>query len=53
MIIAGSSKNVSYDQLTDKQKNDLKVAASQFAYVGVRDRATVSLFEIWLKMRKK
>ena len=45
VVIAGSSKNVSYDQLTDKQKNDLKVAASQFAHVGVRDRATVALFE--------
>ena len=45
VVIAGSSKNVSYDLLTDKQKNDLKVAASQFAHVGVRDRATVALFE--------
>lgn len=53
VIIAGSSKNVSYDQLTDKQKNDLKVAASQFAYVGVRDRATVSLFENLVENEKE
>lgn len=45
VVIAASSKNVNYDKLTDKQKADLKVAASQFSYIGVRDRATVALFE--------
>lgn len=45
VVIAASSKNVNYDKLTDKQKGDLKVAASQFSYIGVRDRATVALFE--------
>ena len=45
VVIAASSKNVNYEKLTDKQKADLKVAASQFSYIGVRDRATVALFE--------
>lgn len=45
VLIAASSKNVSYDKLTDKQQEDLKEAARQFSYIGVRDRATVALFE--------
>ena len=45
VLIAASSKNVSYDKLTAKQQKDLKVAARQFSYIGVRDRATVALFE--------
>ena len=45
VLIAASSKNVSYDKLTAKQQEDLKVAARQFSYIGVRDRATVALFE--------
>ena len=44
ILIAASSKNVSYDLLTDKQKEDLKIAANQFSHIGVRDRATMSLF---------
>lgn len=31
--------------MTDKQKNYLKVAVLQYSHVGVRDRATVALFE--------
>lgn len=45
VLIAASSKNVSYDKLTAKQQADLKVAARQFSYIGVRDRATMALFE--------
>ena len=45
IVIAASSKNVSYDKLTDKQKADLKIAANQFSHIGVRDRATMALFE--------
>lgn len=53
VVIAASSKNVSYDKLTDKQKEDLKVAANQFSYIGVRDRATVNLFEHLVGKDKK
>ena len=53
VVIAGSSKNVTYDLLTDKQKNDIKVAACQFSHVGVRDRATVALFKKLLSDGKK
>lgn len=45
VIIAASSKNVSYEKLTAKQQASLKAAANQFAYIGVRDRATMALFE--------
>ena len=45
IVIAASSKNVSYNKLTDKQKADLKIAANQFSHIGVRDRATMALFE--------
>ena len=53
ILIAASSKNVSYEQLTSRQKAELKIAASQFAYIGVRDRATMSLFEILLGNDKR
>ena len=53
VVIAASSKNVSYEKLTDKQKMDLKSAASQFSYIGVRDRATVTLFEHLVGKDKK
>lgn len=45
VLIAASSKNVTYERLTAKQQADLKTAANQFSYIGVRDRATVALFE--------
>lgn len=45
ILIAASSKNVAYEKLSTKQKEDLKIAANQFSYIGVRDRATVALFE--------
>ena len=45
ILIAASSKNVSYSTLTDKQKKELRIAANQFSYIGIRDRATMSLFE--------
>lgn len=45
VLIAASSKNVAFEKLSPKQKVDLKTAANQFSFVGVRDRATVSLFE--------
>lgn len=44
ILIAASSKNVSYEQLSNKQKSELIIAANQFKYIGVRDRATVDLF---------
>ena len=44
VLIAASSKNVSFEQLTDKQKEELRIAANQFSHIGVRDRATVNLF---------
>ena len=45
VVIAASSKNVKYEDLTDKQKADMRIAANQFSYIGVRDRATLSLFK--------
>ena len=45
VLIAASSKNVAFEKLSPKQKADLKIAANQFSYIGVRDRATVALFE--------
>lgn len=45
VLIAASSKNVAFEKLSPKQKVDLKTAANQFSFVGVRDRATVTLFE--------
>lgn len=53
ILLAASSKNVSFEQLTDKQKADLKIAASQFAHIGVRDRATMSLFECLCENRAR
>lgn len=53
ILIAASSKNVSFEQLTDKQKTDLKIAANQFSHIGVRDRATKSLFEHLCDNRKR
>lgn len=43
-LIAASSKNVEFDNLTEKQKEDMKVAVSQFKGIAVRDRATKELF---------
>lgn len=45
ILIAASSKNVDFDQLSVRQKEDLKIAANQFSHIGLRDRATLSLFE--------
>lgn len=45
VVIAASSKNVSFDKLTPRQKEDMRIAVNQFSYIGVRDRATLSLFE--------
>jgi hypothetical protein len=53
VLIAASSKNVTYEKLTAKQQADLKTAANQFAYIGVRDRATVALFENLVSEGKK
>lgn len=44
ILIAASSKNVDFDKLSDKQKEDLKSAANQFSHIGLRDRATLDLF---------
>lgn len=45
VLIAASSKDVTFENLSPKQKADLKAAANQFSFVGVRDRATVALFK--------
>lgn len=44
-MIAASSKNVDFDQLSERQKEDLKIAANQFSHIGLRDKATLNLFE--------
>lgn len=53
VLIAASSKNVTYEKLSAKQQADLKVAANQFSYIGVRDRATMALFEYLVDKNKK
>lgn len=53
VLIAASSKNVAFEKLSPKQKVDLKTAANQFSFVGVRDRATVNLFEHLLNNPEK
>lgn len=45
VLIAASAKNVVFEKLTERQQADLKIAASQFSYIGIRDRVTKSLFE--------
>lgn len=45
ILIAASSKNVDFDQLSKKQKEELKIAANQFSHIGLRDKATLNLFE--------
>ncbi|MBO5632225.1 MAG: polysaccharide pyruvyl transferase family protein [Aeriscardovia sp.] len=45
VLIAASAKNVVFEKLTEKQQADLKIAASQFSHIGIRDRVTKSLFE--------
>ena len=45
VLIAASAKNVVFEKLTEKQQTDLKIAASQFSHIGVRDRVTKTLFE--------
>lgn len=44
-LIAASSKNVTYEKLTPKQKHEMAVAVSQFSGIGVRDMATKALFQ--------
>ena len=53
VLIAASAKNVVFDKLSKKQQNDLKIAAGQFAHVGVRDRVTMALFKRVLDDDKK
>jgi hypothetical protein len=43
-LIAASSKNVEYESLSMKQKDDMGKAISQFNGIAVRDRATKDLF---------
>lgn len=52
-MIAASARNVTYDKLTDIQRKDLKIAAKQFNYIGVRDRATKQLIESLLESGKQ
>lgn len=53
VVIAASSKNVCYENLTERQRQEMKSAACQFSYIGVRDRATVTLFEHLVGKDKK
>lgn len=48
ILIAASSKNVDFDQLSERQKEDLKIAANQFSHIGLRDKSTLNLFECLL-----
>lgn len=53
VLIAASSKNVSFEKLTDTQREELTKAAKQFTYIGVRDRATMNLFECLLRSKDR
>lgn len=53
ILIAASSKNVDFEKLSRKQKEDLKVAANQFSHIGLRDNATINLFEHLLEDDKR
>lgn len=45
VVLAASSKNVAFERLSEKQKEDLTAAANQFSYIGARDNATLHLFQ--------
>lgn len=45
VMIAASSKNVAFEGVSVAQRQELVVAASQFDYIGIRDRATQHLLE--------
>lgn len=44
VLIAASAKNVTYENLTNRQKVEIAKAARQFDSIGIRDRATHKLF---------
>ncbi len=43
-VVAASCKSTQYEKLSEKQKEDMKIAISQFKGIAVRDRATFELF---------
>lgn len=44
VLIAASAKNVTFENLMSRQKDDIAIAARQFESIGIRDRATHKLF---------
>lgn len=44
VLIAASAKNVTFEKLTSRQKEEMAIAAQQFDSIGIRDRATFKLF---------
>ncbi len=52
ILIAASSKNVSYENLSSRQKEEMKEAVEQFKYIGVRDNATIKLFSHFVPKEK-
>lgn len=44
ILIAASAKNVTYENLTPLQRDEMAEAVSQFKYIGIRDSATTKLF---------
>lgn len=52
ILIAASSKNVTYEGLSARQKEEMKKAVGQFKHIGVRDSATMKLLSYFLPSEK-
>ena len=52
ILIAASSKNVTYEGLSARQKEEMKKAVGQFKHIGVRDSATTKLLSHFLTSEK-
>jgi|GEM_PF-5970731 len=52
VLLAASSKNVLYENLSPRQKKEMEIAISQFHAVSVRDRLTYNLFLNFLPPEK-
>lgn len=52
ILIAASSKNVTYENLSPRQKNEMEQAVGQFKYIGIRDSATAKLLSHFVLSEK-
>ncbi len=51
-LLAASSKNVTYENISPHQKEEMKEAVGQFKYIGVRDSATTKLLSHFIQSEK-